>query len=192
MNRIHRWLCRSAAWRRAVEDTILPWTLEGVALGDDVLEVGPGPGLTTDLVRARARRVTAVEIDGRLAAALGRRLGGTNVRVVEGDGALLPFGNATFSAALSFTMLHHVPSRAAQDRLFAEVCRVLEPGGWFAGVDSTTSLVFRLVHTGDTMVMVDPDGIGERLERAGFHQVAVDRGRGRFRFRARRPMERAA
>ena len=44
------------------------------ALGDlsqgSVLEIGPGPGRTTDLLRARARRVVALELDAALAAAL--------------------------------------------------------------------------------------------------------------------------
>src|SRR5260370_31437910 len=49
MNLIHRWLCSSARWKKVVETYIPPWTLEGVNLGSDVLEVGPGPesrGLT--------------------------------------------------------------------------------------------------------------------------------------------------
>jgi hypothetical protein len=44
MNLIHRWLCSSARWNKVVETYILPWTLEGLNLGSDVLEVGPGPG----------------------------------------------------------------------------------------------------------------------------------------------------
>jgi len=85
-------------------------------------------------------------------------------------------------------MLHHVPSPAAQDRLLAEAARVLAPGGWLVGSDSLSGRVFRLVHWGDTLVPVDPDTLGARLEKAGFADVRVDRDRaGRsFRFRARR------
>jgi hypothetical protein len=39
------------------------------------------------------------------------------------------------------------------------------------------------------MVLVDPNSFGTRLERAGFRDVAVDMGAGRFRFRATRPAE---
>jgi len=35
-----------------------------------------------------------------------------------------------------------------------------------------------------TMVPVNPDTFGQRLEAAGFHEVVVERGRGEFRFRA--------
>jgi SAM-dependent methyltransferase len=186
MNRIHRWLCRSAAWRAALRRKILPWVLDGVSLGDDLLEVGPGPGLTTDSLRMRAARVTAVEIDRRLAAALARRLGRSNVAVVRGDGACLPFADGAFSSAVSMTMLHHVPTADEQDRLMREVHRVLAPGGWFVGTDSTTSLLFRLLHAGDTMTLVDPNGLEARLRAAGFGDVRVDLGRGRFRFRSRK------
>jgi SAM-dependent methyltransferase len=67
-----------------------------------------------------------------------------------------------------FTMLHHVPSKALQDKLFTEVCRVLRPGGVFAGFDSQLSLRFRFLHLGDTMVVVDPKTFPDRLRAAGF------------------------
>ena len=53
MNLAHRWLCGSAYWRKAVETYILPWVLDGLDIGANVLEVGPGPGVTTDLLRGR-------------------------------------------------------------------------------------------------------------------------------------------
>lgn len=186
MNRLHRWLCRSALWKRALERKLLPWALDGVALGDAVLEIGPGPGLTTDVLRARVPRITALEIDPRLAAALARRLTGSNVRVVEGDASRMPFEDRTFSSVVSLTMLHHVASAALQDRVFGQAYRVLRPGGVFAGTDNTPSLGFRLLHVGDTMVTVDPDALATRLEAAGFGDVVIGRAKGRFRFRARR------
>ncbi len=100
----------------------------------------------------------------------------------------MPFTDGRFSAAVSFTMLHHVPSPASQDRLIAEVLRVLRPGGVFAGSDSTSSLVFRLAHAFDTMVLVDPDRFGERLDAAGFTAIEVQTAKGAFRFRAVRPV----
>lgn len=184
MNTLHRWYCRSGHWRRTVEERLLPWALAGANLGPDVLEIGPGPGVTTNVLAGRVPRLTALEIDGTLAAALRRRLG--TVRVVEGDATAMPFPDASFSGAVAFTMLHHVPSAAAQDRLLAEVHRVLRPGGAFAGSDSTTSLLFRLAHVRDTMQLVDPDGFAQRLARVGFRDAEVRVARGAFRFRARR------
>lgn len=186
MNRIHRWLCRSALWRKALEQTLFPWALEGIDLGNNVLEIGPGPGLTTDLLRQRVQRMTALEIDPRLADALKHRLEGTNVCVTEGDATKMPFNNGSFSAVISLTMLHHVPSPALQDQLLREACRVLRPNGIFVGIDSTLSFGFRLIHIGDTMVVVDPDTFTRRLETAGFTTVTIDKRPNRFRFRAMR------
>ena len=185
MNSFHRWYCRTDHWRRTVEERLLPWALRDAELGADVLELGPGPGLTTDVLARRVPRLTALEIDATLATALRRRHGGP-VRVVEGDATAMPFPDASFSGAVAFTMLHHVPSAAAQDRLLGEVRRVLRPGGLFAGSDSTTSFFFRLAHFRDTMQLVDPDGFAERLARAGFRNPEIRTGRGAFRFRAGR------
>src|SRR5262250_3605874 len=102
MNRIHRWLCKSDGWKRSLRDTIVPWVLNDIDLGLHVLEVGPGPGLTTDLLRTRLEHLTAIEIDEGLADSLQQRLTGTNVRVVRGDATRMPFDNESFSGAVAF------------------------------------------------------------------------------------------
>jgi SAM-dependent methyltransferase len=187
MNLAHRWLCRSAYWRNTVETYILPWVLDGLDIGANVLEVGPGPGVTTDLLRGRVERLTCVEIDRAFADSLSRRMSGHNVTVVQQDATAMSFPDATFDGALSFTMLHHVPSEAMQNQLLAEVARVLRPGGVFAGTDSLYSRSFRLLHLLDTMVVVDPDTFPERLRKAGFADVQVDVFKPyAFRFRARK------
>jgi SAM-dependent methyltransferase len=186
MNRLHRWYCRSDAWAARVRHE-LPQVLRGVELGDDVLEIGPGPGLTTGLLRARAPRVTAIEIDPRLAETLRQRTLGQGVEVVTGDATAMPFNSARFSAVVSFTMLHHIPSPELQDRLLAEACRVLRPGGEFAGSDSTASFLLSLAHVGDTMVLADPDRFASCLQAAGFTDARVRRGNRAFGFQATRP-----
>ncbi len=189
MNRLHHWLCRSARWRKTVQERV-PWALSDADLGQNVLELGPGPGLTTDLLRLAVRRITAIEIDSKLAESLKARLSGGNVEVVTGDATAMPFSDAQFSGGVSFTMLHHVPSPELQDQLLREVWRVIEPGGVFVGSDSLQSLFMRLIHIGDTLVPVDPDKFGERLETAGFKVLAIERNSGAFRFHARRPAAR--
>lgn len=188
MNRLHRWYCRSSQWRRTLDQTILPWSLQGVELGNEVLEVGPGPGLTTDWLRSRAKHVTCVEMDFALANSLHRRMADANVVVRCADATAMPFPDSSFSTAVCFTVLHHLPSPQLQDRLFAEVFRVLQPGGIFAGTDSTDSWLMRIFHLRDTMVLVDPVRLSARLESAGFQGVEVALGSGRFRFRAHRPL----
>jgi SAM-dependent methyltransferase len=187
MNGIHRWLCRSARWQKMLEQTVFPWVLNEVELGQEVLEVGPGPGLTTDLLRRRVAHLTAIEIDASLAASLASRLRGSNVMVVQGDATRLPFGGARFTGAVSLTMLHHVPTPELQDELIQEVCRVLKPGGVFAGMDVRQSFAVRLLHIRDTLVPVNPRAFAGRLETAGFRNVLLDANSHAFRFRARRP-----
>lgn len=184
MNRVHRWLCRSARWKKVLEQTILPSVARDVDFGDNLLEVGPGPGLTTDWLRRRLPRLTAVEIDRQLAQSLAIRMRGTNVRVIRADGAALPFKDNSFSAAVAFTMFHHVPSVELQNRLFQEVCRVIRPGGVFAGVDSTDSWMMRLLHIADTLVPVDPRTLTARLQSAGFTSISISTDARGFRFSA--------
>jgi ubiquinone/menaquinone biosynthesis C-methylase UbiE len=191
MNERHLQLCASAEWAETVRMEILPWALGARDLGDDVLEVGPGPGQTTDVLRRTVPRLTAVEVDESLATALAERLTGSNVEVVHADGTALPFDDARFSGATSFTMLHHVPSLSQQDRLLHELRRVLRPGGLLIGVDSIDSPEWRELHAGDTCVPVDPATLAERLQHAGFINVEVQRSTPeparRFRFAARTP-----
>jgi ubiquinone/menaquinone biosynthesis C-methylase UbiE len=186
MNLLHRWICRSAYWKRSVETELLPWGLQGVEPGTDALEIGPGYGATTDLLRSHVPRLTCVEIDGELARLISRRSDGTNVRIIQADAAYMPLQDASFSSALCFTMLHHMRSAALQDRLLAEAARVLRPGGTFAGTDSLSSAVFRLIHINDTLVAVDPNTFPERLRAAGFIDIHVDVAPRAFRFRATR------
>jgi len=187
MNLYHRRFCSSPGWRETLQTTVIPWVLRDYELGDHVLEVGPGPGLATDVLKEKFAKVTCLEIDKRMAESLAERMKGTNVEVRQGDGTAMPFAAESFSGAISMTMLHHVPSAELQDRLLAEVFRVLRPGGTFAGSDSMVSLRFRLVHLFDTMVVVPPQTFEGRLKRAGFVDVAVREGKGAFRFRARKP-----
>ena len=54
MNKAHE-ACGSDEWRQAIREVILPWALGETDLGDDVLEVGPGYGATTDVLSRQYR-----------------------------------------------------------------------------------------------------------------------------------------
>jgi SAM-dependent methyltransferase len=190
VNLLHHWLCRSARWQKTIQQRV-PWVLSSAQLGQNVLELGPGPGLTTDLLRLASQRITAIEVDSKLAESLRSRLRGSNVEVVTGDATAMPFPDAQFSDGVSFTMLHHVPSAELQDKLLREVWRVLAPGGIFVGSDSLQSLLMRLIHIGDTLVPVDPDKFGARLEAAGFQVLELEKNSDAFRFHARKPSARS-
>jgi SAM-dependent methyltransferase len=186
VNRAHLEFCSSPEWARLVEDELLPWVLDGRELGDELLEVGPGPGLTTDVLRRKAARVTAVELDLALAEKLAARLAGSNVRVIAGDVTRLPFPAGQFSGAACLTMLHHIPSRALQDAALAELARVLRPGGLLAGSDGLDTPTRRKLHEDDVFVPVDPGTLEDRLRAAGFGRAQVDVAGDRLRFAATR------
>ena len=190
VNRFHRWYCGTGHWARVVQAQLVPWALQGIDLGADVLEIGPGPGRSTALLARRASSVTAVELDPALAAATAVRLASSpNVRVEVGDGTALDYPDASFDAVVCFTMLHHVPSTALQDALFGEARRVLRPGGWFAGTDSVPTPVFRAAHVHDTMVPVRPATLSQRLAGVGLVDITVDAAAKAFRWRAARPQD---
>jgi SAM-dependent methyltransferase len=166
--------CGSDQWRALVRESILPWALDDVDLGDDVLEVGPGYGATTDVLAESVAKLTAVEIDEELTRMLTNRFAeNTAVVIVRGDATALEFPDDRFSGAASFTMLHHVPTATLQDRLFTEVARVLRSGGIFVLGDSLASPELEAHHEGDTYNPVDPDSLTERLAAAGFVHTAV-------------------
>jgi SAM-dependent methyltransferase len=165
--------CSSPEWRQMIEEIVLPAALRDLDLGDDVLEIGPGFGFVTDVLRAGTEHVTAVEIDPELAGPLRQRLAGTNVDVVEGDATALDLPDDRFTSAVSLNMLHHVPTGELQDRIFAELARVLRPGGVLVAADSTPHDGLDEFHAGDTHNPIAPDDLAARLDTAGFTDVAV-------------------
>jgi ubiquinone/menaquinone biosynthesis C-methylase UbiE len=187
MNRAHALICSSRWWARTVERELLPWGLSHTELGNDVLEIGPGYGATTRVLARRGGELTVLELDRGYCERLRRTLP-AQVEVVQGDATQMPFVDDSFTAVVCFTMLHHLPAAELQDRLFAEVKRVLRSGGLFAGTDSLgTGRVFKLLHLRDTLVPVAPAGLPQRLDRAGLAEPEVRIGGRSFRFRARKP-----
>ena len=167
-------MCGSDEWRAAMRDWILPWALGDVDLGDDVLEVGPGYGACTDVLSTAVPKLTSVEIDPALAALLRDRFSGVpTVEIVNADATQLSYADESFTGAACFTMLHHVPTDELQNRLFAEVARVLRPGAALVASDSLASTELEAHHDGDTYHPVDPESLGARLVAAGFSDVDV-------------------
>lgn len=76
---------------------ILGRIVDALAPGPDetVVEIGPGRGAMTDLLRTRARDVIAIEYDRKLAAMLRERYANSNVRIVEADVLGTPLGSLT-------------------------------------------------------------------------------------------------
>jgi SAM-dependent methyltransferase len=190
MNDAHLVALASDEWRDTLRDRVLPFAFgtDGAAvLGDDPLEIGPGPGLTTDLLRADLEPLTCIELDRALADALRTRLAGTEVDVVEGDATAMPFDDDRFSGIVTFAMLHHVPEVELQDRVFAESCRVLRPGGLFIATDSRGSDDLAAFHVDDTYNPIDPSTLAARLTAAGFEDINLRDNAYAWTARARKP-----
>jgi SAM-dependent methyltransferase len=107
----------------------------GIAPGARVLDVGCGTGVVTRELAARVGPrggVVGVDPSRAFVREARRRTRGARVRFRVGDGADLPFRDRTFDAAVAVTVLLHV---ARSDRVLAEMCRVVRPGGTVAVLD---------------------------------------------------------
>jgi SAM-dependent methyltransferase len=188
VNENHAKLLGSAEWAAHLHEDILPAVTGGVDLGDDLLEIGPGPGAASEWLRHRVRRLVALELDPSATAALQGRFSGTNVEAVTGDATALRYPDASFDSVGMFTMLHHVPTRALQDKILAEALRVLRPGGTLIGSDSLPSDGLHHFHEGDTYNPVEPAALLTRLQTIGFGEITITVGHSLL-FRARKDAE---
>jgi ubiquinone/menaquinone biosynthesis C-methylase UbiE len=176
VNENHANLLGTPEWAAHLHDDILPVVTSGVDLGEDMLEIGPGPGAATEWLRHRVRRLVAVELDADAAAALRERFADTNVSIVVGDATALDYPDASFDSVGMFTMLHHVPTHTLQNALLAEALRVLRPGGTLVGSDSLASDRLHHFHEGDTYNPVEPAALLTRLQTLGFGPITITAG----------------
>jgi len=173
MNPDHENLCSSPDWAAYLQSEILPVVTAGVALGDQMLEIGPGPGAATAWLRERVTSLTALESDAAAAARLAGRYPEGNVSINAGDATQMPYDDESFDSVCSFTMLHHVPTAAAQYRILTEALRVLRPGGTLVGSDSLASDGLHHFHADDTYNPVEPVTMLVWLRTLGFSAVTI-------------------
>ncbi len=173
MNENHAKVMSSPEWAAHIQDEVLPQATAVVDLGAELLELGPGPGAATEWLRHKVQRLVAVEHEQDAARLLADRYAGTTVEVVSGDASALGYPDESFDTVASFTMLHHVPTRALQDRVLAEAFRVLRQGGAFIGSDSLASDDLHHFHEGDTYNPVEPAAFLTRLQTAGFDVITL-------------------
>ena len=176
MNPDHEKLCSSQEWAADLQAQILPVVTAGVSLGQDMLEIGPGPGAATGWLLERVAHLTALEADEAAATRLAARYPGSNVTVNIGDATQMPYGDESFDSVGSFTMLHHVPTAAAQHQILAEALRVLRPGGWLAGSDSLASNDLHCFHHDDTYNPAEPSTLLVWLRALGFTPITITVG----------------
>lgn len=107
--------------------------------------------------------------------------------VIEGDAKALEFDSDRFSAVTAFSVLHHVPTAAEQDRILGEIFRVLAPGRGIFATDSRDLELIRDAHRDDTFVPLPIDTLTTRLEGLGFVDVDLEIAEYEIRFAARKP-----
>jgi SAM-dependent methyltransferase len=173
VNSKHAQLCPSPEWAEYLHGEVLPAVADGRDLGQELIEVGPGPGASTDWLRHRVPRLVAVEVDPAAADTLAERFVQTNVEVVTADATALPFPDDSFDSAGSFTMLHHLPTAALQNRLLAELLRVLRPGGVLIGSDSLASVELHHFHEDDVYNPIEPATLLTRLQTLGYQAITL-------------------
>jgi ubiquinone/menaquinone biosynthesis C-methylase UbiE len=95
-----------------------------------VLEIGCGLGTMASGWARGGASVTAVDLNDVAVETTRRRfeLDGLEGRILKADARALPFDDAAFDYVWSWGVLHHSPEI---DRSFAELMRVLRPGGGF-------------------------------------------------------------
>lgn len=173
MNENHARVCGGPEWAAYVQNELLPSLVDPVDLGKELLELGPGPGATTQWLRSRVDRLVALELEPPAAELLAARFAGTNVEAVVGDATATTFPDESFDSVGCFTMLHHVPTAEAQQDLLAEALRVLRPGGVMVGSDSRPSERLHEFHDGDVYNPIEPGTLLTWLLAAGFQNITV-------------------
>jgi arsenite methyltransferase len=117
-----------------------PWELGRLSAGERVLDLGCGAG-TDSLVAAQMvgpdGSVVGIDMTPEMLAKAHRaaaEMGAANVEFVEGEIELLPFADESVDVVISNGVIDLLPDK---DTVFAEIYRVLRPGGRIQFADVT-------------------------------------------------------
>ena len=117
----------------------LQWLGATGAAVDRLLDVGCGNGFLLEQLRDRfpATDLTGLEYTPELVQ-VARERGISECPIVEGDVRQLPFESEAFDLVVTERCIINVMDTADQERSFAEVARVLTPGGHFICIEAFT------------------------------------------------------
>ena len=159
--------------------------LDGLSLrGKTVLDIGCGAGgITLHLIEKHgAAHATGFDVEAPVIVAARRRASerglGSRSTFVQAPPGPLPFADASFDAVFSKDALLHVPDK---DALFAEIFRVLRPGGVFAASnwmishdgEPSPEMKAYIAAEGLSFSMASPVRYVQAMGRAGFADVVT-------------------
>jgi len=117
-----------------------PWTMGRVSPGERVLDLGSGAG-TDSLIAAQMvgedGSVTGIDMTPQMLAkarSAASAMGVANVEFIEAEAEQLPFPDTSFDVVISNGVIDLIPDK---DAVFAELHRVLAPGGRIQIADVT-------------------------------------------------------
>jgi SAM-dependent methyltransferase len=139
-----------------------------------VLEIAPGPGRITRHIQPRGSLVCLEYNEGMIER--GRQACDAAIQWVRGNAFDLPFA-AGFDLVYSFRFLRHF-HRADRDRLYAQIRRVLRPGGGFLfdAVNARVSRPLREAQPENYPIydkLYDLGELRQELTQAGFEPIRI-------------------
>jgi ubiquinone/menaquinone biosynthesis C-methylase UbiE len=150
-----------------------------------ILEIAPGPArVTVDVARRVSKRWTLVDASRQMLEQARQALGDGGWPLLQGDAFALPV-QGNFDLVYSFRFIRHFDS-ADRRRLYAEIHRLLRPGGAliFDAVNEFVSGPLRRESPSEYPVydaLLRPKGIRAELQEAGFCEVALEGVQRRYR-----------
>jgi 2-polyprenyl-3-methyl-5-hydroxy-6-metoxy-1,4-benzoquinol methylase len=123
--------------------------------------MGCGTGRFTVPLTAAGAQVTGLDLSDAMLTVAGRKLAdrGLTAELRQGDMADLPFEDGTFDTVTSMLALMHIPL-ADRPQVFAEVARVLKPGGRM--LLCVKNAVFERMFKGDRFASVDVTDVEDK------------------------------
>ncbi|MDB5522930.1 MAG: SAM-dependent methyltransferase [Rhizobium sp.] len=176
--------------------------LAGIDLeGRRVLDLGCGSGGITLFIAKKFNPKQIVGFDVELPVIEQARRRATDaglagrVEFTQGPPGPLPFPDQSFNVVFSKDAMVHI---ADKDAVFADIFRVLKPGGIFAASDwlishddePTADMKAYIAAEGLSFGMASPRRYREAMEKAGFTDVKTDNRNGWYRDEAARELKR--